>query len=378
MGHKAGDNSQLLTLAEALGWPFEIKRFVYRRSELVTNLLLGPTLAGVVKPRSTRLAPPWPDLILTAGRRNEPIARWIRKQAGGPDRVKLVHFGRPWASPKRFDLIITTPQYGLPQLANVLYNDALIHRVTPERLAREAAFLAPRVAHLSRPYITVLVGGDSGPYDFRETIAERLAKEASALAQAAGGSLLVTTSARTPAPSADMLESAISVPVFFYRWTAKAQDNPYFGLLGLADAIVVTAESISMITEACAAGKPVHFFDIGEGTNTMRIPEDLSGEQPAAMPSLSGLLRELNWKALVHWTAMRYGPKRMRRDIRIIHQNLIASQRAVWLNESKPRASPPPLEDLDRAVARVRALFEPANTEVARQAPTKLGLAANR
>lgn len=378
MGHKAGDNSQILTLAEALGWPFEIKRFVYRGTELATNLLLGPTLAGAVKRSSSRLEPPWPDLILTAGRRNEPIARWIQEQARGPDRVKLVHFGRPWASPKRFELIITTPQYGLPRLANVLHNDALIHRVTPDRLAREAASLAPRVAHLPRPYIAVLVGGDSGPYGFRERIAERLAKEASALAQAAGGSLLVTTSARTPAPSADILKSSITAPVFFHLWTANAQDNPYFGLLGLADAIVVTAESISMITEACAAGKPVYFFDIGERTNSMRIPKGVPGARPAPMPSLFGLLRELNLRALVHWTAMRYGPKRMRRDIRIIHQNLVSSERAVWLNEGTPKASPPPLEDLNNAVARVRALFEPAKRDDVRRPPAELGLAANR
>ena len=44
MGHRAGDNSQVLALAEALGWPFEVKRFVYRRTELLTNLLCGPTL----------------------------------------------------------------------------------------------------------------------------------------------------------------------------------------------------------------------------------------------------------------------------------------------------------------------------------------------
>lgn len=369
MGHKAGDNSQVLTLAEALGWPFEIKRFVYRRTELATNLLLGPTLAGAVMAQSSRLAPPWPDLVLTAGRRNEPIARWIQARAGGPDRLKLVHFGRPWAAPGRFDLIITTPQYGLPRLANVLHNDALIHRVTPERLASEAAALAPRVGHLPRPYTAVLVGGNSGPYRFGKSIAERLAEQASALAEAAGGSLLVTTSARTPARAADRLESAISAPVFFYRWTAKAPDNPYFGLLGLADAIIVTAESISMITEACAAGKPVYFFDIGEGTNTMRVPAGGPGARPAAMPSLSGLLRELNWKALVHWTAMEFGPRRMRRDIRTIHQNLIASGRAVWLGEGTPRAAPPPLADLDRAVARVRALFDPADTGEARHSP---------
>ena len=34
-------------------------------------------------------------------------------------------------------------------------------------------------------------------------------------------------------------------------------DNPYFGLLALADAIVVTADSVSMISEAVATAAPV-------------------------------------------------------------------------------------------------------------------------
>ena len=103
-GHKLGDKAQVLALAEALGWPFELKSFAYRRTELLTNLLLGPTLAGIVPRRSSPLAPPWPDLIITAGRRNEPVARWIQAQAS--DRhVRIVHLGRPWATLDVFDLI---------------------------------------------------------------------------------------------------------------------------------------------------------------------------------------------------------------------------------------------------------------------------------
>ena len=60
-GHKAGDNTQLLALARALGWPFEVKRLAYRRTELATNLVLRVTLAGTVKSQSSPLGPPWPD-----------------------------------------------------------------------------------------------------------------------------------------------------------------------------------------------------------------------------------------------------------------------------------------------------------------------------
>src|SRR5215470_16228684 len=107
-GYKAGDNAQVLALAEALGWPLAVKSFRYRRTELLTNLMLGPTLAGTVPTGSSVLAPPWPDLVITAGRRNEPVARWIEAASGGTTR--LVHLGRPWADPRHFDLVIATPQ----------------------------------------------------------------------------------------------------------------------------------------------------------------------------------------------------------------------------------------------------------------------------
>lgn len=93
MGRKAVDNTQMLALGEALGWPFEIKRLVYRKYELATNLLLGATFTGIVREKSSPLTPPWPDLIISAGRRNEPVCRWIQQQAD--KRVRLDKHGRP-------------------------------------------------------------------------------------------------------------------------------------------------------------------------------------------------------------------------------------------------------------------------------------------
>src|ERR671911_2324173 len=90
MGHKAGDNSQILALAEGLGWPFQIKHLVYRPTELLSNLLAPRTLLGIVRRRSSPLVPPWPDLIISAGRRNEPPCRWV--QARADRRGRLVGF----------------------------------------------------------------------------------------------------------------------------------------------------------------------------------------------------------------------------------------------------------------------------------------------
>lgn len=44
-----------------------------------------------------------------------------------------------------------------------------------------------------------------------------------------------------------------------------AGENPYFAYLALADAFLVTADSVSMISEAAATGKPIHILDLDGG-----------------------------------------------------------------------------------------------------------------
>ena len=233
MGHKAGDNSQILALAEGLGWPFEIKHLVYRPTELLTNLLAPLTLLGIVRDKSSPLVPPWPDLIISAGRRNEPPCRWIQAHAG--KRVRLVHVGRPWARIENFDLVVTTPQYRLPRRPNVLHNTAPLQRVADQRLRDAASIWAPRLAHLPRPYTAVMVGGNAGPYVLDPEAATLLGRAASAFARARGGSLLISTSARTPKQAISALEAALDSPADFFRWSRDAAENPYLGYLALAE-----------------------------------------------------------------------------------------------------------------------------------------------
>lgn len=336
LGRKPGDNGQLLALADALGWPFEAKRLAYRPWELVTNRLAPTSLLGIARAASSPIEPPWPGLVLTAGRRNEPVARWIRERAGGRRRVKLVHVGRPWAPPDAFDLIVSTPQYAVPARPNVLINEAPMHRVSAARLAEAGARIEPRLGDLPRPWTAVMLGGHVGPHTFTPCAARRLAAELDALVARTGGSLLLSSSARTPPAVVDAVAAGLRAPRRLYRWRPDDPDNPYLGFLAVADRVVVTSDSMSMLVEATATGKPVLIFD-------------LAGNEGGSRPTRRSLLFRLG-----RWL----GPSRLRRDVGEIHRGQVAAGRAVWLGQPwAPGAAPPPLDDAARAAARVRALF---------------------
>ena len=151
----------------------------------------------------------------------------------------------------------------------------------------------------------------------------------------AGGSLLVSTSARTPADVIEAFEGS-SAPHRLYRWRQGDPDNPYLGYLALADRIVVTSDSMSMLVEAMATGKPVFVFDLAD-------PRD---EGP------------LSRRALVFHLGRALGPRQLRRDVTAIHRAHLEAGRAVALGQPWPEG-PQRGAPADAAIAaeRVRALF---------------------
>ncbi len=363
VGPKAGDNAQLRTLGDALaqrrpGLRIHEIPLAFRGHELLLHLRGRPTLAGLRPASREAIHAPWPDLILTAGRRNELVALWIRARSGGHCRV--VHLGRPWSSPQRFDLVISTPQYALPAGDRLLVVALPLHRLDPAALAKAAAVWRDRLAPLPRPWTALLLGGDSGEVVFTPALADRLAREIDACVDATGGTLLLTTSPRTPAAFLRRLREAIEVPCYARPWSAEPGENPYLAFLALADRLVVTAESVSMITEALASGKPVLLADVAS-----------PGSRPWwLLPS------SFRWKPLTHRLAMALAPVRFSRDVSRIHAALVAAGQAAWLGEKvgeklgeklgeKPHPQgrlgltvPAPGDGLDAAVSRVLALID--------------------
>lgn len=252
LGHRTGDNAQAIELARRLGWPAEQKRLVYNGARIVPNLIQGGSLRSLDPACLPLLAPPWPDMVIAVGKRSVPVARWIRNKAGG--NVRLVQLGRPRAPLSWFDLVVTTPQYGLPPASNLVELPLpLVPPAKPDE--SEVETWARHFAHLARPWTGVLVGGSRHPSLFGPAEARKLAEELNRQP----GALLVSTSPRTGTAAAAALRGGLTVPHDFHEWRA-ASPNPHRAILHLADRFIVTSDSVSMIAEAATTGKPVTIF----------------------------------------------------------------------------------------------------------------------
>lgn len=253
---RVGNVSQCLGVAEALGLPYEVKTIRYDRLGALPNLIRGAGLLGVEPTSRAGLMPPWPDLVIAAGRRTAPIARWIKRHCGA-FLAQIMDPGFPGRGD--FDLI-ATPAHDRPRPgANILEIVGAPHRVTPERLASEAAVWKPRFEALPRPWVAVIVGGATRRRPFPVEMAAALGGRVAELAKASGGSVLLTTSRRTGPAQEQALAGALPEPRWLHLF-GQGGDNPYFGFLALADAIVVTGDSVSMCCEACAAPAPVFIW----------------------------------------------------------------------------------------------------------------------
>ena len=248
--NRVGDNNQLKALARAVGLHFETKRLVYNRLKRLP--FFHHEGLAIVTARSRALVePPWPDLVLATGYPTVPVARYIRRQSDG--RTKLVHIGNPRQRIDDFDLQITTPQYrrrakDLLELPMPIGNPVKDARPTRDELCWLEGF--------PRPRRLIAVGGPARHW----RVDHRALEAAICLLRAKNpaGSLIVAISPRTTTTTARLLARLVRAPT-----GALVDQFPRFSvLLAECNEFYVTADSVSMLSEAVLTGKPVGMIPI--------------------------------------------------------------------------------------------------------------------
>jgi hypothetical protein len=262
---KQGMENQCLGLAEALGLAPSLKRVRPRLPWrwLPPQFWVAPLHAPAAD--GDRLVAPWPDILIATGRQTVAIACAIRRAGGG--RTFAVQIQNPRVAPSRFDAVVV-PRHDRLSGDNVIVTEGALHRVTPERLDAARERFRADLSRLPRPLISVLVGGGNKQYRLTRDAIARLCSGLTRLAHEQGAGLAVTPSRRTGPEAEEALRQALrNLPAVI--WDGRGE-NPYYGFLASADAIVVTSDSVNMVSEACAAGKPVYVFHLDGGSAKFR------------------------------------------------------------------------------------------------------------
>jgi mitochondrial fission protein ELM1 len=256
---KAGMASQTLGLAEATGLPFIEKllgiRFPW--AYLPPQLWFWPLHAARVS--GTSLRPPWPDAVIACGRNAAMPALAIRRASSG--HTVAAHIQNPGIGYTEFDLLIV-PEHDCLDGPRVIVTRGAVHRVTRARLTAER-YRFPALAAMPRPILSVLIGGTNRAYRLTLRRVDEIAETLVRILRRNGGSVLVTPSRRTGAAGLALLRERLGG--FSAAIWDGSGENPYFAYLALADAVLVTADSVSMISEAAATGKPVHVLELDGG-----------------------------------------------------------------------------------------------------------------
>jgi mitochondrial fission protein ELM1 len=256
---KAGMASQALGLAEATGFSFIEKRLGIRFPWVYLPPQLWFLPFRAAGDTGASLRPPWPDLVIACGRNAAMPALAIRR-AGGRHTV-VAQIQDPGIGRAEFDLLVV-PEHDRLRGPRVIVTRGAVHRVTQARLAAERDRF-PALARMPRPILSVLMGGTNGAYRLTLRRVDEIAEAIAGILRSVGGSVLVTPSRRTGAAGLALLRERLE-GLSTAIWDGFGE-NPYFAYLALADAVLVTADSVSMISEAAATGKPVHILDLDGG-----------------------------------------------------------------------------------------------------------------
>lgn len=269
---EAGFESQARGLAEALGTVPVLKRVRVKRPWTWIPGVWWRHPLAVLTADSDPLTPPWPDLVVSCGRIAAPVAVAIKQASGGTTRT--AHIQDPLMPLAEFDVVIAPRHDGISG-PNVVATTGAIHCVTPAKLAAAAEHWHSRFAALPRPLLGALIGGSNGRFALDHEAVSRIAEDLAALARQHGAGLVVTPSRRTGADNEKLLRERLAgIPAFIWDGTG---DNPYFGILALADALVVTEDSVSMTSEALSTGKPVYVARLrGRSRRQRRFQDSLT------------------------------------------------------------------------------------------------------
>lgn len=255
--NRVGNANQAIALANSLGVDYDIIEVEYNYFAKFPNYLLTLWPLHVKKSVINKLTSVGePSIIISAGRRTAALAVYLKKIY--QHKPKLIQIMRPNIDPRAFEMIIL-PQHDkfhkvLPNIVRTIgsLNDV---KKRLDDVLPQLKLSYPEI----RSFIAVIVGGSSKGYNFTEQDAKSLLDVIVRVSENHSLPLFVTFSRRTPEAIKNIFKEKLSWPNIIYDPNDGGK-NPYPAIIGAAEYIITTTDSISMCSEAASTGKPIYTF----------------------------------------------------------------------------------------------------------------------
>ena len=275
--------AQALALAHALDEPyFDVRIMASPIYRLFPQMGAWPLMPISPRRNDRKLGPPWPDIIITCGKRTAGASLAIKRLSGG--KTKIVQIQDPRIDPSYFDVMIT-PQHdpiskkGLP---HIIVSKASLNRLSMAEIAKEAKGLERPYRRSKKASTAVMIGGHNRRYKAGAEDFGRLGEAVAVYAKTHQRHLYLVPSRRTPKSAYPILADKLSSVSYDY-WDGK-RSNPYPGILGVVDDIIVTSDSVNMVSEACLTGKPVYVAELQKETGRIAAFHQMMQERGHCRP----------------------------------------------------------------------------------------------
>ncbi len=180
------------------------------------------------------------------------------------NKTKIITILDPLKDYEKFDFIIL-PSYEPYNIKaeNIIYSRGLINYVNKSFLKREAnnkKYDFIKKLNLAKPFTTLIIGGKHTGGNIDEEDAFYLAKRLNKIIAKKDGTLLISSSRRTEDLTIKTLIKNLNIPFYFYNYNLRQIENPYNYFLAISDEIIVTGDSVRMMSEAVSSGKNVRIY----------------------------------------------------------------------------------------------------------------------
>ena len=239
----------------------------------------------------------WPDYVINTEEWPHEINLMLEIRKLSPKKTKVIHLENPKLRNLEFDLIVNATHQPLIKGSNVIRLTGVSSWITDMKLQAARAKWETRLGWMKKPLILVSIGGESEFNPYHSEYAKDLAQKVKAVAKTYGASVLIVTSRRTPPAAVETVVRELTGIVYFlFDWNRDLpDDNPYAAGLALADYVIVTGDSLSMMSDVAAVGKPLY----------IHAPNgSLRPEHPRMIEDLyiQGIARPFTGNELQQWT----------------------------------------------------------------------------